>query len=170
MAGRHAGVQALERRPVRGAHRSGRPDRARVVRHRGRQDGASAWLHQEVPEGPKRRSGDRPQEIEIVSERKMTAARKNPHLGTRFEDFLAQDGALEAATLVATKRVLAWRIAELMKKQRVTKTMLAKRMKTSRAALDRLLDDRNTAVTLQTMGRAAAVLGQELTITLRSAA
>jgi hypothetical protein len=100
----------------------------------------------------------------------MTAAKKNPHLGTRFENFLAEDGILEAATLVATKRVLAWRIAELMKKQRVTKTVLAKRMKTSRAALDRLLDDTNTAVTLQTMGRAAAVLGQELTITLRNAA
>jgi DNA-binding Xre family transcriptional regulator len=100
----------------------------------------------------------------------MTAARKNPHLGAKFEDFLAEDDILQAANLVATKRVLAWRIAELMKKQRVTKTVLAKRMKTSRAALDRLLDDENTAVTLQTMGRAAAVLGQELTITLRRAA
>ncbi len=71
---------------------------------------------------------------------------------------------------MATKRVLAWRIAELMKKQHVTKAALAKRMKTSRAALDRLLDDENTSVTLQTMGTAAVALGQELTITLRNAA
>jgi DNA-binding Xre family transcriptional regulator len=96
--------------------------------------------------------------------------KKNPHRGSKFEDYLAEQGLLESATLAATKRVLAWRIAELMKKQNMTKTVLAKRMKTSRAALDRLLDDSNTAVTLQTMGRAAAVLGQELTITLRNAA
>lgn len=61
-------------------------------------------------------------------------------------------------------------IAELMKQQRMSKAVLAKRVKTNRAALYHLLDDTNTAVTLQTMGRAAAVLGQELTITLHSAA
>jgi antitoxin HicB len=97
-------------------------------------------------------------------------AKKNPHRGARFEDFLAEDGILKATTLVATKRVLAWRIAELMKKQHVTKAALAKRMKTSRAALDRLLDEDNTSVTLQTMGTAAVALGQELTITLKNAA
>ncbi|MBV9549797.1 MAG: XRE family transcriptional regulator [Alphaproteobacteria bacterium] len=96
--------------------------------------------------------------------------KKNPHRGGKFEDYLAEQNLLDAVTLTATKRVLAWQIAELMKKQRLTKTVLAKRMKTSRAALDRLLDEQNTAVTLQTMGRAAAVLGQELTITLRRAA
>ena len=100
----------------------------------------------------------------------MKAAKANPRRGAKFEDYLADQGLLEAASLAAAKRVLAWQIAELMKKQRVTKSALAKRMKTSRAALDRLLDDTNTAVTLQTMGRAAAVLGQELTITLRNAA
>lgn len=100
----------------------------------------------------------------------MKAAKANPRRGARFEDYLADQGLLEAASLAAAKRVLAWQIAELMKKQRVTKSALAKRMKTSRAALDRLLDDQNTSVTLQTMGAAAAALGQELTITLRRAA
>ena len=100
----------------------------------------------------------------------MTKAKKNPHRGRRFDAFLAEESALEEAALIATKRVLAWKVAELMKKQGVTKTILAKRMKTSRAALDRLLDDSNTSVTLQTMGTAAAALGQELTITLKSAA
>ncbi len=61
-------------------------------------------------------------------------------------------------------------ISELMKKQRVSKVTMAKRMRTSRAALDRLLDADNTSVTLQTMGRAAAVLGKELSITLKDAA
>lgn len=100
----------------------------------------------------------------------MTKAKKNPHRSARLGAVPAGDGALDEAALIATKRVLAWRVAELMKKQRITKTMLAKRMKTSRAALDRLLDDTNTSVTLQTMGTAAAALGQELTITLESAA
>ncbi len=100
----------------------------------------------------------------------MKKAKKNPHRGSRFEDFLGEDGTLDDVTATATKRVLAWRINELMKKQRVTKSAMAKRMKTSRAALDRLLDAENTSVTLQTMGRAAAALGKQLSVTLQDAA
>lgn len=98
------------------------------------------------------------------------AQRKNPHRGSKFEDYLAEQGLLEEATTTAMKRVLAWQIAQAMKKQRVTKSAMAKRMRTSRAAIDRLLDAENTSVTLQTMGRAAAVLGKELSITLKDAA
>jgi hypothetical protein len=97
------------------------------------------------------------------------ANKKNPHLGSKFEDYLAEEGLLEEVTATAMKRVLAWQIAQLMKKQRVTKSAMAKRMKTSRAALDRLLDAENTSVTLLTMGRAAAALGKELSITLKGA-
>jgi hypothetical protein len=100
----------------------------------------------------------------------MSKAKKNPHRGSRFEDFLDEDGTLNDVTATATKRVLAWRIAQLMKKQHVTKSALAKRMKTSRAALDRLLDADNTSVTLQTMGRAATALGKQLAISLKDAA
>jgi len=96
--------------------------------------------------------------------------KKNPHRGSSFESFLAEDGLLEEVTMAATKRVLAWRLGALMKKQRVTKSQIAKRMRTSRAAVDRLLDEANTSVTLQTMGRAAAVLGKELSIILKDAA
>jgi hypothetical protein len=99
-----------------------------------------------------------------------TVTKKNPHLGSKFDDFLAEEGLLEEVTATAMKRVLAWQIAQAMKKQRVTKSAMAKRMRTSRAALDRLLDADNTSVTLQTMGRAAAVLGKELSITLKDAA
>lgn len=98
------------------------------------------------------------------------AKKKNPHRGSKFEDYLAEEGLLEETTATAMKRVLAWQIAQAMKKQRVTKSAMAKRMRTSRAALDRLLDADNTSVTLQTMGRAATVLGKELSITLRDAA
>lgn len=96
--------------------------------------------------------------------------KKNPHLGSKFDNFLAEDGLLEDVTATAMKRVLAWQIAQAMKKQRITKTAMARRMGTSRAALDRLLDTDNTSVTLQTMGRAAAALGKELSITLKDAA
>lgn len=98
------------------------------------------------------------------------AKKKNPHLGSKFDDFLAEDGLLEEVTATAMKRVLAWQIVQAMKKQRITKTAMARRMVTSRAALDRLLDTDNTSVTLQTMGRAAAALGKELSIMLKDAA
>jgi transcriptional regulator with XRE-family HTH domain len=68
------------------------------------------------------------------------------------------------------KRVVAWEIAELMKAQGVTKLALAKRMGTSRAALDRLLDPNNASVTLKTMGRAAAALGRKLDVRFVKAA
>ncbi len=100
----------------------------------------------------------------------MKKSRKNPHIGSTLRSFLEEEGILETATLKATKSVLAWRISELMKKQRVSKASMAKRMRTSRTALDRLLNAENTSVTLQTIGRAAAVLGKELSITLKDAA
>jgi antitoxin HicB len=97
-------------------------------------------------------------------------AKKNPHLGSTFESFLKEEGIFDEVMVTVTKRMLARRVAELMKKQRLTKSTMAKRMRTSRAALDRLLDAENTSVTLQTMGRAAAALGKELSVTLKDAA
>ncbi len=92
------------------------------------------------------------------------------HLGSKFSDFLVEQGLLADVTTTAMKRVLAWQIEQAMGEQGLTKTDMAKRMGTSRAALDRLLDAENTSVTLQTMGRAAAALGKELKITLKDAA
>ena len=100
----------------------------------------------------------------------MKRKKTNPHRGSRFDDFLAEEGLLESATSTAIKRVLAWQFAQLMKKKRISKTEMARRMRTSRAALDRLLDAENTSVTLQTMGRAAAALGKTLTVALKDAA
>jgi hypothetical protein len=96
--------------------------------------------------------------------------KKNPHRGSTFESFLKEDGIYDEVMMTVTRHLLARRVAELMKKQRVTKSAMAKRMRTSRAALDRLLDAENTSVTLQTMGRAAAVLGKGLSIALKDAA
>ena len=65
----------------------------------------------------------------------------NPHIGTDFDDFPAEDGQLEDATAVAIKRVIAWQITEAMNTRGITKTVLAARMHTSRSHLARLLDE-----------------------------
>ncbi|TMJ81205.1 MAG: Fis family transcriptional regulator, partial [Alphaproteobacteria bacterium] len=71
-------------------------------------------------------------------------------IGSSFDDFLKEDGIYEDATARAIKRVLARQLAELMRREEISKTELATRMKTSRAQLDRLLDPENESVTLGT--------------------
>ena len=88
------------------------------------------------------------------------------HIGSTFDDFLAEEGLLEQAETVAIKRVLAYQVEELMKEQNLSKTEMSRRMKTSRAALERLLDPGNQSVTLQTLDRAAKALGKRLQISL----
>lgn len=89
---------------------------------------------------------------------------KVEHLGSNFDEFLAEEGLLAEAEAVAIKRVIAYQIAELMKEKNLTKTAMAERMETSRAALERLLDPGNESVTLQTLERAAMALGKRLKI------
>ncbi len=88
------------------------------------------------------------------------------HLGSDFDEFLTEEGLLEEAEATAVKRVLAYQINQLMETQHLSKTEMARRMKTSRAALERLLDPDNKSVTLQTMDRAARSLGKRLRVTL----
>ncbi|MEO5374421.1 MAG: helix-turn-helix domain-containing protein [Alphaproteobacteria bacterium] len=95
---------------------------------------------------------------------------ENKHLGSSFDDFLAEEGILDESSTVAQKRVLAWQLAEAMKARHVTRAQMAERMHTSRTALNRLLDPDNPSVTLATMGRAAAALGMRLQIQLVDAA
>lgn len=88
------------------------------------------------------------------------------HIGSSFDDFLKEEASLEEATAVAIKRVIAWQIAEQMKAQQLTKTALAKRMHTSRAALNRLLDEDDSSLTLTTLASAAAALGMRVDLRL----
>lgn len=88
------------------------------------------------------------------------------HVGGKFEDFLADEGRLQQSTAVALKRVIAWQLEKAIKSQHLTKNTVAKRMKTSRAQLDRLLDPTNPSVTLDTLARAAAAVGREIKIEL----
>jgi predicted XRE-type DNA-binding protein len=88
------------------------------------------------------------------------------YIGSNFDDFLTEEGLLEAAEAVAVKRVLAFQIKEMMEAQNLSKAEMARRMQTSRAALDRLLDPKNHSVTLHTMDKAAQSLGKRLHLTL----
>ncbi len=91
---------------------------------------------------------------------------KSPHIGYSLDDLLDGDGNLAETAAIANKRVLAWEISKAMAEGNINKTAMARRMKTSRAALDRLLAPSNTSVTLNTMDRAARVLGKRLSIEL----
>ena len=90
----------------------------------------------------------------------------NRHRGSDFDDFLKEDGIYEEVQIRAAKRAIALQLERLMKEQALTKTAMAEKMHTSRASLDRLLDDTNTSVTLQTLGKAAQVVGRKLKIEL----
>lgn len=91
------------------------------------------------------------------------------NIGGSFDDFLKEEAMLEDVTAVALKRIIAWQIAEEMKVQQITKTELAKRMHTSRAALNRLLDDTDPSLTLTTLASAAAALGRKVNIQFAAA-
>ncbi len=89
-------------------------------------------------------------------------------IGTNFDDFLKEEGTFETTTAAAMKRVLAMQLEEAMRAQNLTKTEMAKRMHTSRAALNRLLDDTDTSLTLTTLAGAAAALGKSVRLELVS--
>jgi len=88
------------------------------------------------------------------------------HIGSNFDDFLEEEGILAKTEAVAVKRVIAFQVEQMMKEQNLSKTEMSRRMNTSRAALDRLLDPANQAVTLLTLDRAARALGRRLQISL----
>lgn len=89
--------------------------------------------------------------------------------GSKFDDYLKEEGLYESCTAAALKKVLALQIEEEMKAQHLTKTAMAQRMHTSRAALNRLLDDTDTSLTLATLASAAAALGKQVKIELAAA-
>ena len=92
--------------------------------------------------------------------------KRNKHIGSSLDDFLKEEGILEETRAIALKETLAWQIQQAMEKDKITNVEMAKRMNTSRAALDRLLDPGNAAVTLQTLSRAARAMGRDLRIEL----
>ena len=90
----------------------------------------------------------------------------NPSIGSSLDDFLVEEHLYEQANVAAIKRVLVWQIEQFMQQQSLSKAAMAKRMQTSRAALDRLLDPENESVTLHTLQRAAQSVGKHLRLEL----
>ena len=91
-------------------------------------------------------------------------AKKN--VGRNFDSFLESEGTLEEATAAAVKRVIAFQIAQEMSEHGLSKSEMARRMHTSRSALDRLLDPDNVSVTLQTLQSAVQALGGRLSVAI----
>lgn len=92
--------------------------------------------------------------------------KKKGRIGSSFDDFLKEEGIYEGVTARAIKRVIARQLDALMHDQGLSKSNLAKRMKTSRTQLDRLLDPDNESVTLGTLTRAAQAVGRQLRMEL----
>ncbi len=90
----------------------------------------------------------------------------NAHVGSSFDDFLEEENLLDEANEIAIKRVIAWQIQQGIESKQMTKTSVAEAMGTSRAAVDRLLDPKNTSITLNTLGKAASILGKRIKIEL----
>ena len=94
------------------------------------------------------------------------AKKPTPHIGSSFDDFLKDEGVYEETTAQSIKRVLAWQIQEAMTSKGMTKTEMAALMETSRSQLDRILDPDNVKLQLDTLYKAATVLGREVRVEL----
>ena len=92
--------------------------------------------------------------------------KKRIHRGSDLRDFLKEEGILEEVEAAAWKGALTFQLQRLLKEHSITKSEMAARMKTSRAAVDRLLDASNPSVTLATLGKAARALGRKVKIEL----
>ena len=92
---------------------------------------------------------------------------KKKHLGSRLEDFLEEEGILEECRASAIKFKLAHELEKAMSQQKISKAEMAKRLKTSRTGIDRLLDPENTSITLNTMAKVAHLLGKRIDFALR---
>jgi antitoxin HicB len=92
-------------------------------------------------------------------------SKKNPHWGTAVDAFLTEEGIREVAKAEAITRVVAWQLTQEMERQGITKATLAEMMQTSRAQVDRILKAKGN-VTIETLQRAAALVGRELRLEL----
>jgi antitoxin HicB len=138
---------------------TGKPDIFRLSRgHAGR----LARHYEENAEDPSGRTRAGETKIQGVA----IMARKNPHIGSSFESWLDEAGIREEVAAAAIKAVIARQLVSEMKKKGITKPKMAELMKTSRAQIDRLLDPENGSATIETLQRAARIVGRELRLQL----
>jgi antitoxin HicB len=93
-------------------------------------------------------------------------AKQNPHRGSTLDSFLEQEGTLGEFQAQAIKEVIAWQLAEAMKDRKLSKTRLAELMHTSRTQINRMLDPNDGNVTIETLQRAAALVGRRVQVVL----
>jgi DNA-binding phage protein len=129
----------------------------------GRANWGTARVHQEDPENATRR--DRPGAKADEGDDEMSKIKKNPHWGSTLDEFLDEAGIRETAKAEAVTRVVAWQLSKEMKRQGMSKAQLAKLMNTSRAQVDRILNAKGN-VTIETLQRAAALVGRQLRLEL----
>jgi antitoxin HicB len=87
------------------------------------------------------------------------------HMGSSVDDFLKEEGIFDEAQAQAVKEVVAWQLAETMKKEKISKNKMAKLLKTSRTQVHRLLNAKDD-ITLSNLQRAAAIVGRRVPIEL----
>lgn len=126
----------------------------------------AARIHQEGSENVQTGFGLDTAALEKTTERII---KRNPHLGSDFDEFLHEEKIFDEAQAVAVKRILSFQLEQSMRQSRLTKSAMAKRMGTTRAQLDRLLNPDNPSTTLTTVVRAAGALGQRVKISLEPA-
>jgi antitoxin HicB len=90
----------------------------------------------------------------------------NKHIGSGIDDFLKDEGVLEEFQARAIKEVIAWQLAQAMQARGISKRKLAQLMHTSRTQVDRVLDPKDGNVTIETLQRAAAVVGRKVQVAL----
>ncbi len=143
----------------RSAQQSNRTSPVHRARHPA---GATPRVHQNLAKDAK--SGPR---LRTATAASTEEEGLNPvHLGSNFADFLREEGLFEAVQVLAVKKGIVYKLLELMREEHLTKDALAKRMQTSRTALDCLLDPENPSVTLVTLGKAACALKRTLRVEL----
>ncbi len=84
------------------------------------------------------------------------------HIGTKFDDFLAEEGLLQESEAIAIKRVIAYALEQKMAEDKMSVNRLAKELETSRSAISRILDPENTSITLNTIEKIAKYLGKRI--------
>lgn len=94
-------------------------------------------------------------------------AKRNPHTGSNFDDFLKQENLFEEVHAKALKRALAEQIGDGMESANLTKMAMAERMATSRSQLDRVLDPDNISIQLDTLIKAARAVGKVVEIRIK---
>lgn len=153
-----ATVPCAEERIVRNPYDLAEPAHCADVYHRRRLVALHAFIKktQKTPEADLQLAQKRQQEIEDEKEK---------HIGSSIDDFMKEEGFFEEAEAQAIKEVVAWQLAEEMKKQKLSKKTMAEKLNTSRTQINRLLNAEKD-ITLSSLQRAAALVGRRLKIEL----